>query len=42
MGMDMYFAGIDWRELEELRAAKAEECGSFANRITWTGNHSSA
>jgi predicted house-cleaning noncanonical NTP pyrophosphatase (MazG superfamily) len=25
-------AGTDRRELEKLRAAKAEECGSFANR----------
>ena len=31
-------AGIDRRQLERLRAAKAEERGSFANRIIWTGN----
>jgi predicted house-cleaning noncanonical NTP pyrophosphatase (MazG superfamily) len=32
-------AGIDRRQLEELRAAKAEERGGFANRVIWTGNH---
>jgi predicted house-cleaning noncanonical NTP pyrophosphatase (MazG superfamily) len=32
-------AGTDRRQLEKLRAAKAEERGSFADRIIWTGNH---
>jgi predicted house-cleaning noncanonical NTP pyrophosphatase (MazG superfamily) len=31
-------AGIDRQELEKLRAAKAEERGSFAQRIIWSGN----
>jgi hypothetical protein len=42
MGVDMYYTGVDRRELEKLRAAKAEECGSFANQIICTGNHSLA
>ena len=31
-------AGIDREQLEQLRAAKADERGAFAGRIIWTGN----
>jgi predicted house-cleaning noncanonical NTP pyrophosphatase (MazG superfamily) len=31
-------AGTDRQQLEELRAAKAEERGGFAERIIWSGN----
>jgi predicted house-cleaning noncanonical NTP pyrophosphatase (MazG superfamily) len=30
--------GISRQQLEELRAAKAEKRGGFAERIIWTGN----
>jgi predicted house-cleaning noncanonical NTP pyrophosphatase (MazG superfamily) len=31
-------AGIDPEQLEQLRAAKAEERGGFHERVIWTGN----
>jgi predicted house-cleaning noncanonical NTP pyrophosphatase (MazG superfamily) len=31
-------AGTDHRQLEKLRAVKAEERGGFADRIIWSGN----
>ncbi len=31
-------AGTDRQQLEKLRAAKAEERGSFGDRIIWSGN----
>jgi predicted house-cleaning noncanonical NTP pyrophosphatase (MazG superfamily) len=30
--------GTDRQQLEELRAAKAEERGGFSDRIIWSGN----
>jgi predicted house-cleaning noncanonical NTP pyrophosphatase (MazG superfamily) len=30
--------GIDRQRLETLRAAKAEERGSFTGRVIWSGN----
>ena len=30
--------GIDWQELERLRAKKAAERGGFSQRIVWSGN----
>jgi len=35
-------AGTDPRQLEKLRAAKADERGGFADRIIWTGNQPAA
>jgi predicted house-cleaning noncanonical NTP pyrophosphatase (MazG superfamily) len=35
-------AGIDRQQLEELRMAKAEERGGFADRIVWSGNRPAA
>lgn len=34
--------GTDRRQLEKLRAAKAEERGGFGNRIIWCGNQPAA
>jgi hypothetical protein len=35
-------AGTGPERLEKLRAAKAEKCGGFANRIVWLGNRQGA
>jgi hypothetical protein len=35
-------AGIDQQQLEDLRAAKAEERGGFGDRIIWFGNRPAA
>jgi predicted house-cleaning noncanonical NTP pyrophosphatase (MazG superfamily) len=32
------YIGINHRQLENLRAAKAKERGGFADRIVWLGN----
>lgn len=31
-------AGVDWQQLEKLRAVKAADRGGFAERIVWAGN----
>jgi predicted house-cleaning noncanonical NTP pyrophosphatase (MazG superfamily) len=35
-------AGTDPRQLEKLRAAKADERGGFADHIIWSGNRPAA
>jgi len=35
-------AGVSRAQLEELRAAKAEERGGFAGRVIWSGNQPAA